>query len=356
MKTAKASPLRGTVSFVPVGATLFHTLVAGLVDPAGFVPEQPTGPDRCPWEADLPDPTAPRPAPNGILDVLTRQHMHAALLTADPDGPGTPTVTRARLTVAHTDYVTETGGDPYLAWDPESGKAMVADRRWATWRDLRTLTGDAREDRDYDAPAAATAARALPATHVPDRVRVLAVDQERAQDRSYAWWSATTPPLIAAANADPAVQAAIDAAVTAAETAGGALEWALARTRAATLHLDPGKKASPHYRGNTESDSARNQIRAWADPPSARFWVEAERVFLDTLDTHDGSPDLAADVAATLTARYRSLALALFDEYAHAVHRPEHVRAVVEQRSRLRSALTPRAAAPDSPAPTEEAN
>jgi CRISPR system Cascade subunit CasA len=81
---SKAGPLRRTVSFHPVGATVFESLVTGI-PPAHH--HDTGGLDQAPWEADnLPDPTHAAPRPSGVGGVLTGRFQHAVLLQSSADG------------------------------------------------------------------------------------------------------------------------------------------------------------------------------------------------------------------------------------------------------------------------------
>src|SRR5690606_29771116 len=74
-RNTKAGPLRRTLSFHPLGRTVFESLVAGI-PPARELDTG--GVDLAPWEADeLPDPLGVPPKPSGVAGVLTGRFQHA---------------------------------------------------------------------------------------------------------------------------------------------------------------------------------------------------------------------------------------------------------------------------------------
>lgn len=79
-----AGPLRGTISFYPLGCNLFQTLVAGIPAPATATG---TGTDLAPWETtELPDPLSQPPIATWPAGLLLGQSRHAILLVPDSAG------------------------------------------------------------------------------------------------------------------------------------------------------------------------------------------------------------------------------------------------------------------------------
>lgn len=192
---AKAGPLRSTLSFHPLGRTLYETLLAGLPKPDE---DWPGTEDRCPWEEpELPDPLAPPPPVTWPGRLLTGRSRHAILLIPSADG--------RQVTDAYLTWATQTklpAADPFLIHHVDLAKPVSerykprsADADRALWRDLDALllTGD--EEPAVQRPEAFTTLNDLPAElRAQLRVRAHGFDQDgRTTNRT--WYTALTPPI-----------------------------------------------------------------------------------------------------------------------------------------------------------------
>jgi CRISPR system Cascade subunit CasA len=276
----KAGPLRSSLSYHPVGESLFETLIAGVPHPGGLH-EDPD--DPCPWEReDLPD-------PRGLMQVrgncssLTGRAQHAVLLVPDPSGRE---VTDAYITWAHRGDVVGGAPDPYLIWQVSKAEnlyARRADARRALWRDLDALafqeTADSREVRQPPVFA-----------HLPRsgfRVQALGFDQDgQAKDTQFV--AGLTPPQFDAVRLRERGQNRLRIASLreAGETMGFRLE------RAA-------KRAWAEYAG------VRIAECAWSQQAAARFWPAAEELFWQRLDAQQFDGARRA---------FRSIAEPIYDE------------------------------------------
>lgn len=124
-------PLRGSASFHPQGRTLFETLVLGMPYVAL------TGQDEAPWEAPLPDPLDPMPAPTGIATLVLGGFRHALLLEPSP---GEEEVVRCWITWGAQD-AREPVSDPWLMHYHAQGTEHVplARAERAAWRSVPDL-------------------------------------------------------------------------------------------------------------------------------------------------------------------------------------------------------------------------
>ena len=280
---AKPGPLRGTVSYHPVGRSLFHTLVGGMVPPSVAV-DGPGDPalDLCPWETGLHDPTRQQ-APSGPRSVLTGRSQHGLLLTPDPTGRF---AVDARITWGRKGEQVP-ALDPYLRHN-EEGRPEDADSKRALWRDLDALLGGVS---GQDRPLAVAGAEALPDRHREGfTVMAFGFEQDRAQTLDRAWWAAATPPVLAyTIEADPAAYALVRQALDAA--AGG-------RKMLSTALFLAGK--------DQKQKAANAHVLADAE---RRYWAAAAGVFDRYLtDGLTGNPArgfalTAQDVYDTVTAR-----------------------------------------------------
>ncbi len=133
-----AGPLRSRISFLPLGRSVYESLIAGLVHPGRY--DEGADPDQAPWEAGaLPDPLGIPPCPSGLSGPLTSRFRHAVLLGSSPDGR---TVTDAWITWAWRQPSAEIS-DPYLIYDTAKDRAGMRARSArldrAVWRDLDAL-------------------------------------------------------------------------------------------------------------------------------------------------------------------------------------------------------------------------
>ncbi|SDS49956.1 CRISPR-associated protein, Cse1 family [Streptomyces sp. TLI_053] len=289
-----SAPLRGTVSFHPLGRTLYETLLAGI--PA-FHGDYHPAVDLSPWEEeDLPDPMAP-PAPvTWPGRLLTGRSRHALLLVPGPDGT---TVTDAHLAWA-TRHPKPTALDPYVvlqlnptAKDPEKRcTARRADTGRAWWRELEALLLAPDESARTRRPQVFDTLNDLPAT-VRDtlRVRVHGFHQDH-QCVDYGWYTALTPPLLAwAQENDPGRAQRIADCCRTAEDIAHAL------TRAANQAW---KDTTTPPGANRSSRPARRS--RWAERAGAAYWPLAEKTFWRLLhDTdHPVGPAFAHDAITAL--------------------------------------------------------
>ncbi|GAB3551837.1 CRISPR system Cascade subunit CasA [Actinopolyspora lacussalsi] len=265
----KAGPLRDSVSFHPVGRSLFETLLASVpyYDPCEN--------DRAPWEEPPPDPLAVPPRPEGLARVLTGRFRHALLLSPTADGEA---VEDARITWAwrrehgqvddpHVLYQ-YSGSDEKLTKQPRSA---TADR--AVWRDLDVLTGAFDSEQWDDQRRQRPAVFGLLDDLVEDepeppvtRVRVLGFDQDRSQAKDRQYFAGSTPALLDTWRCrDEHRWVRLVRTRQAAEYTGGTLERALAAAwREIVGRTDPKK------RGNGVP---------WTQPAMARYWADAEQEF-----------------------------------------------------------------------------
>ncbi|KWW98095.1 hypothetical protein TH66_22735 [Carbonactinospora thermoautotrophica] len=265
----QAGPLRGRLSFHPVGENLFQSLLAGLVHPKRFRTDGQPPPDLAPWETEeLPDPLGIPPCPAGLVSALTNRARHALLLTPTPDGGQ---VSGARLTWAFHHAAGEFE-DPYLIHQVATSGAVYArpaDGHRALWRDLDALVN---EENEAD-PRKASRPRVLrEATNLPPkvqdalRVRAFGFDQDR-QSKDNGWFTAITPPILKwAKERDPDMAYGIARARVAAEEAQRRLAEALRKAWRDYSRRDP-KGPNP-----------------WIPAADSRYWPRAERVFWQVID------------------------------------------------------------------------
>jgi CRISPR system Cascade subunit CasA len=267
-----AGPLRATISFHPLGRTLFETLLAGL--PPYLGEEQQTV-DACPWEeAAPPDPLGPLESLTWPGRLLTGRSRRAVLLVPTPDGRA---VADAYLTWG-TQQPRLEATDPYLIYDINPKKAIEkrraprraeAERAW--WRDLDALLLAGDETARVKRPLAFGTLNDLPPSlRSALRVRVHAFDQDsKTIDRL--WYTALTPPVFPFSQEhDPERAAHIAACRRAAEQIGAELAtqarlvWQAATT--------PAKE--------TATAPRRSRRRcAWESRALAVYWREAETAF-----------------------------------------------------------------------------
>lgn len=248
-----AGPLRSRISFHPLGATVFESLVLGIPYPGRY---QGGSPAAAPWEhAAATSPLGAPPVPAGLAGPLTGRFRHALLLEPSPDGA---LVTGARITWAWREPHPP-AEDPYLIYDtparggkPVPGAAPYARYARAArppWRDLDALMDDTETSRRpavfSDLPGEAVTG--------PLRVRAWGFEQDgQTVDRQ--WFTAVTPPV-------PAARAAqLTAARQAASTVAGDLRKALRQAWA-------------------QATGAGDPDGPWTQPCLDRYWAAAEAVF-----------------------------------------------------------------------------
>ncbi|MEU3521363.1 type I-E CRISPR-associated protein Cse1/CasA [Streptomyces sp. NPDC006654] len=324
-----AGPLRGALSYHPEGATLFESLLAGLLRPDPHVRRDQ---DRCPWEReDLPDPDAPPLVPAGPCSRLTAVSQHALLLVPDPQQPAM--VSDAFITWAYRDgRLPRT--DPYLIWQvSQQGNSYPrpADAGRALWRDVDALllaepggTAQARRPEAFR-----TALEISDAALRPLAVRALGFDQDgQAKDRQFV--TGLTPPVLDHAEKDnPATASAVGRLRSYGEMYGRRAEYAA--RRACTLYMREPKAK--------EAD-------AWAEQASALYWPRAEEEFWARFAGLDRTAallvDAGLDAAAARTA-FLKIAESAYDTVTAPVcHTQRGARAVAEARIELYGRRTSR--------------
>ncbi|KAB1987469.1 type I-E CRISPR-associated protein Cse1/CasA [Streptomyces triticiradicis] len=294
---AKAGPLRSTISFHPLGRTLYETLLAGLPKPADDWPE---AEDHCPWEEpELPSAAAPLPPVTWPGRLLTGRSRHAILLIPSPDGQ--------QVTDAYMTWATQTSlpaTDPYLIHhvDPKKAvaqrhKARRADADRALWRDLDALLLASDESATVQRPTAFAALNDLP----PElraclRVRAYGFDQD-GKTKNRTWYTSLTPPIWPwTQEHDPAAAERIAECRTAAEEVGKLLDDV---SRNAWRQI-----TTPTSAADGRSNKTPKRLPAWTLRARAQYWPRAETTFWRLLD-HPGQPArpaFVADAVATLHA------------------------------------------------------
>lgn len=304
--SADAGPLRGTVSFHPVGPSLYHTL---LMSVPAFTGVQQTLLDACPWEdhAGPPDPDAPLPEVTWPGRLLTGRSRHAVLLIPGQDAR---TVTDAYLTWA-TSRAPLPATDPYLAYRTDTSQPVEttgrrrlkvrrasADRAW--WRELDALVLAGDEHQPARRPQIFDTLNDLPPSlRSSVRVRVLGFDQDpkTVQRR---WYTALTPPILPwAQENDPERAERIAHCCSTAEAVAAHLTkvannaWRQASTPGNQAGQDPahGRPANQQRRDSTWTAAARTG-----------YFARAERVFWHLVDTDPGAPVRPAFARAAVQA------------------------------------------------------
>jgi len=321
-KTLRAGPLRGALSFHPLSADVFESLVAGLFEPGAVRPDAAASPDLCAWEADaLPNPLDPPPVPSGPCSLLTRRGRHALLLAPSHDGEQ---VVDARLTWAFLGD-SPPAEDPYLIYQrsqQDTWYARRAEAARAIWRDLDGLLLDDQAERpSRRRPLVIEQAAQLP-PEVQDRLRLRAIGfvQDR-QTRDAQWFSGVTPPVLRwLSERDFQAAHGIQLTRTAAEAANGRLARALG-VASNEVRVHRADHHQPRPSGRREPDNP------WTREAVARYWPQAEPLFWRLVTDR-----AFADAADAFT----RLAVRVFDEVTdQALARPRSAKAVVEARRLL---------------------
>lgn len=326
---AKSAPLRGLVSYHPVGPNVFESLLVSIP----FLEKDPTsdGEDYAWWELPrLPDPMAPPQPTRGVGGVLAGRFCHALLLVASPDREQAVDGYRT-WAFRHPVPAVE---DPFLIYQTsKAGQryARFANADRALWRDLDGLLLDDAGIEHSHRPKVFAHAMQLDDPEVLEqlRVRAFGFDQDRAQTSDRQWYTATTPPVLRRL-ADPETAAALSRARIAAEMIARRMDRAV-RTAWIAIN-DPGnggpdslpadsRKAGPVRR---ESDIDPGP---WVATAAARYWPTAEREFWRQIRDNDFDHPLR---------RFRTLGLQAFDETTDgAGHRPRTRRAIERARTLL---------------------
>lgn len=253
-----AGPLRSALSYHPVGATLFETLLAGVAEPGPYArPET----DLCPWErADLPDPLDAKGVVSGQLSGLTARSQHALLLVPDESGEQ---VQNAYITWAFRDRIPR--DDDFLIWQTSqagNSYARYADAERALWRDLDALLLKEIPGQEVRRPRVFPTAVEL---GFDLRVQALGIEQEgQAKDTQLV--SSSTPPVLSLAEErDPQAARMVGELRIRGESAG-------ARLNRAT------KQAWAVFSNARKADDC-----AWSKDAAAQYWPAAEAEFWQRL-------------------------------------------------------------------------
>lgn len=326
--STKAGPLRGVISFHPLGENLFESLLAGLPGPASS-DDADLDDDACPWEAAQPDPRGPARRVTWPGALLTGRARHAILLVPSPDGRN---VINAYLTWGDT--APSAIFDPYVvlntAQKDGSLYARPASLERALWRDLDALFLRDRSGKTRH-PAAFTDLDHLP----PDlcarlRVRAYGFDQDgQATDKQY--FTAVTPPVFQYADQPRAMR------------------MRTCREDAERVGRQLASAARTAWREAGEGVGARTDQRSggpWVARALANYWPHAEQDFWDLLARAD---DECVPVSVFVTTAVR----ALDDAVGSAESDPRAARALTHARALLYS-LRPKKD-PDSPGLAEGA-
>lgn len=256
----KAGPLRTSLSYHPIGASLFETLIAGIPVPASMTGRELSG-DLCPWEyEEYPDPLGTATEVTGVASLLTGRAQHAVLLVANTERDA---VVDAYLTWAWR-TASDRSQDPYVIWQTSkegNQYARRADSGRALWRDVDTLLGN----RPSSSAAVLKPAVFDNLPDIPDlRVLALGFDQDgQAKDTQFV--DAITPPIINTLKADNVkIAANVGNLHQAGEIAGRRLEYAA-------------KKAWALYTDD------KVQECAWSQVAAAYYWPQAEQLFWSRL-------------------------------------------------------------------------
>ncbi|GEM33152.1 hypothetical protein NN3_41590 [Nocardia neocaledoniensis NBRC 108232] len=322
--TAKSAPLRGLVSYHPVGRSVFESLMVSVP----YLPYDATrhGPDFAWWELpELPDPLMPPNPAYGVGGVLTGRFCHALLLIGSEDGE--------RVIDGYRTWgVREpawSADDPFLIYQlSKTGRRYprYADADRALWRDVDGVLLDDVGYEHSSCPSVFARAKLLADTQLLDalRVRAFGFDQDRAQATDRQWYTSTTPAVFGMVADRQAAVAASRARMTA-EMVARRLDRAV---RSAWIAVnDPSNggvesvpvaspKAGPVRR---ESDIAAGP---WQAAAAARYWPAAEREFWRQI--REGDLDQASR-------RFRALGLRAFGATTERAGRRPRARRAIER-------------------------
>ncbi|MDG4768628.1 type I-E CRISPR-associated protein Cse1/CasA [Solwaraspora sp. WMMD406] len=250
---SNAGPLRGAMSYHPLGENLFESLVVGV--PPGRTGQN-EEPDLCPWERDeLPDPLAVPWSASWPCGALTGRARHAVLLV--PDGAG-EAVTDAYVTWSWRLPGPEQD-DPYVVrrQKKEGGwYQLPADGSRALWRDVDALLGGSSEITSHRPDIMITAAD----LGLDGRIRAYGFDQDgQAKDRQ--WFTAVTPPVLGwLRERDPVTADGVAVLTRAAETIGRRVGTSLRQAWRDVANV-------------------KDRDGPWARTGEAYYWARAEAVF-----------------------------------------------------------------------------
>ncbi|MGW5679885.1 type I-E CRISPR-associated protein Cse1/CasA [Streptomyces sp. NPDC003860] len=311
----RSGPLRRTMSYHPVGRSLYESLVLGVPTPSAWPKHSGRMPDACPWERDeLPDPMAVPGGPVGPLSALTERYQHAVLLHPGPDGE---TVADATITWAFRDSRPDYR-DPYLIWDETKDgtlRARDAEAERSLWRDLDALVLKERVGTENGRAGRRPAildglAGAVIPGEVFESLRVFAYgfDQDgQTRDRTY--FSGSTPPLFAlleeSAEPDGRLALGVRNGRDAAEKAAWRLEAALRNAWREYSTPFGGEQPAGSKKDQSADSKKRSGGGPWPRTAIAAYWPAAEGRFWDTFHARDFSDARMS---------FARLALAVYDE------------------------------------------
>jgi CRISPR system Cascade subunit CasA len=269
---SNAGPLRGTVSYHPLGANLFESLVVG-VPPA--TSGQAEGPDLCPWERDeLPDPLGVPWPVSWPCGVLTGRSRHAVLLVPDAAGE---TVTNAYVTWAWR-LPGAAAADPYVVrLQDKKGNwyQRSADYSRALWRDVDALLGGTSAVKRHRPDVMAAAAD----LELDGRVRAYGFDQDVQKARDSQWYTAKTPPILGwLRERDPETADGVALMAGAAESVGEQLGAVLQQVWLEATNADKNRK-SPWARVGQTYYWAKGEAVFWEHAHNGQF-TEGSRAFV----------------------------------------------------------------------------
>ncbi len=330
-----AGPLRGSLSFHPIGRNLFESLVSGIPAPSDEERFAAAGAqDAAPWEmAALPHPSASPPLLRGLGRRLAGRFQHALLLTPSADGKS---VVDARLTWAFRDKQ-RPDRDPYLIYQTsqkDDTYARGAKLERALWRDLDALLMNETGEMPRTKPSVF---ELLPEDLAESlRVRVYGFDQD-GQTRDQQYFSGLTPAVLGWREGHPGSRAVgVSATRVAAEQVGRSLLRALKLAWA--RQSDPADAPGSTPRADGPQGP-------WVAAAEAQYWPGAERLFWQAVKAGD-----FADPAGPFV----RLALQVYDRIAGEITSPVHwrmTRALALHRRQIRGFTV----AADSGAKSEDA-
>lgn len=336
-RNVTAGPLRGTVSYHPLGRTLFESLILNIPYPG-------TGAaDLAFWEQpELNDPLGLPEESAGLAGILRLDHFrHAVLLHPSPDGSH---VVDAWVTWAWRERNISPELDPYLIYQTsKEGRVYPrpAEAERAIWRDLDALLHYG-EDGNY---RPTILDNCTPLAQVPQevldslRLRAFGFDQD-GQTRDKQWFTATTPAVLrwlADRETDDNENARIVRRITLARKAAEALGRRLEKAcKEAWKESNSPSSTSSGTNAKTETG-----VGPWVQHGMSRYWAKAEPVFWNIVYDRPAqgyTPGMAGPGNA-----FNLVALAAYDEVTGPYcERPRVAKVVERHRSTLFSNWTPK--------------
>ncbi|MFR9727888.1 type I-E CRISPR-associated protein Cse1/CasA [Saccharopolyspora sp. MS10] len=306
----KAGPLRGTVSYHPVGESLFETLVLGVP----FVPS--SEPDPALWEDEPRDPCALPPPGTGVGGLLANRFQHAVLLEPDEAGGS---VVDARITWAWR-LPRGPAQDPYLIYRTSKDGLpypQPAEASRAAWRDLDCLIG---KHEDHQRPVVFEGLDDLMSGQGRAvRIKALGFEQDRSQAKDKQFYSGTTPAKQELwQQVDPDRFGRLRSARMAAEVRGWHLRGALTEAWWELVRVRPSR-----------AGKSRDGGVPWLHSSMSDYWERAEHHFWQAISTEQ-PPNF------NIVNRFIHLALKSYDTATGMVRRtPEEIKIIERNRRRL---------------------